>query len=209
MKHALSETVAVLAASLGVACGGTSAAFEPAHPTGNTGATFSTTAYELRVGPSVVGDAVVWSEGAPVSRPNGGELIDVEMAIHNASTNPIELDLAKSGVNLTAHDGSQSVIGNPARVWGSRTVLPDSTRRVAIHYALPAGVLADDVASFVFNWHVASVVGDYAQSTAFVPVPPHGAETFGERATPCSGVYRLSAVEECVCETPPYAPPPR
>jgi hypothetical protein len=166
-------------------------------------------AYDLKIGALAVGKAAVWSEGATDGRATGPRTLDVEMRIHNASNTPLRLEVARSDVTVTTHDGRTVPLGAPVRVGGSRTVAPVSSGRVGLHYALPEGLVAQDLAKFDFNWRVASPVGDYSQSTAFVSLAPPATDGLTDRGFLCNGMYRVYSINECVGDTPTASKPLR
>jgi hypothetical protein len=181
------------------------AQFEPVHPAHRPGATYSVASYDLRVGPSDVGKATVWSEGATDAAQNGGNL-DVEMAIHNTTRAPMQVDVASSAVSVTSQDGRSQSLGAPRRVAGSHTVAPVSSGRIGLRYALPEGMRAHDVARFDFKWRVASAAGDYAQATAFVRRPVVSSDDLNDRGMSCWGAYRTMTFDECI-NHPPFPTP--
>lgn len=206
LRKAIRIGFSVVAVSL-AGCGSATLPFEPVHPSATVAATYPAAAYELKVGPRALGKAAVWSEGATDVRADGERTLDVEMSIHNASNTPIHLEAARSDVTVTTHDGRTVPLGAPVRVGGSRTVAPVSSSRVGLHYALPAGLVAGDFARFDFNWHVASSAGDYAQSTAFIPLPPPASDVLNDRGLICNGMYRVSSIDECVGDAPATSRP--
>jgi hypothetical protein len=211
VARSLRQTLGVVSVALSsvlFGCGGAVTQFEPAHASGRAGAMYPVTSYELKVGSSSLGDAVVWSEGATDPTSDEEQVLDLEIAVHNATNAPLKIDIDKSAVSVSLRDGRRELLGSPRSVGGSRTVPPDALGRMGCHYALPRGLRSSDVAAFDFNWRVASLVGDYAQSTAFVPRPPQGAEAFDDRGLPCGGVYRISSPHECVGEPPLLASEP-
>jgi hypothetical protein len=196
-------------ASLGFAllgCGGAVTQFEPVHPAQRPSATYPVAAYDLRVGPSTVGKATVWSEGATDASRGGGDVLDVEMTIHNTTQAPLEVDVANSHVTVTSSDGRTQSLGNASRVGGSRTVAPVSSGRVGLHYALPEGLRAHDVARFEFTWRVASPSGDYSQSTSFVRQRVASSDELNARGLPCTPVYRAAPIDDCI-DAPPLPTP--
>lgn len=181
--------------------------FEPVQVSGSAGAVYPTASYELAVGPAVIGNAAVWSEGA-TDELTGTRIFDIEMAIRNTTQSPIRLDVSKTSVDVTTHDGRKAPLGNPVGFGGSRTIAPDSSSRVGLHYALPDGIAARDVARFDFNWHLNSLTGDYEQSTRFMPVEHPMSEDLSERFASCNAAYRVVAIDECVSPPPPVISPP-
>lgn len=177
-------------------CGGAVTQFEPAHSSGSVSAMYPVTSYDLKIGGSFIGDAIVWSEGAEDVSPEE-QVLDVEIAIRNVSHAPLRVDVS-SALSLTLRDGRTESLGSPQRVVGSRTVQPDSSGRVGLRYRLRAGLAAHDLRGFEFNWRVESHVGDYAQSTAFVALAPKGADALLQRDQPCGAVYRIRDPHECV-----------
>jgi hypothetical protein len=209
VEAALHNMMRAVWVSLGFAvlgCGGAVTQFEPVHPAHRPGATYPVASYDLQVGPSVVGRATVWSEGATDASRGDADVLDVEMAIRNATQAPLEVDVANSRVTVTSGDGRTQSLGNPSRVGGSRTVAPVSSGRVGLRYALPEGIRAHDVARFEFVWRVASATGDYSQSTAFVRQRVASSDDLNDRGLPCSGTYRVVSIDECI-DAPPFPSP--
>lgn len=206
---ALRRATRAAGASIGFAllgCGGAVTQFEPVHPAHRIGVTYPIAAYDLRVGPSVLGKATLWTEGAKDTSPGDRDVLDLEMAIRNTTQAPLEVDVANSRVTVTSGDGQTHSLGNPSRVGGSRTVAPISSGRVGLHYALPEGMRAEDVARFEFAWRVASPTGDYSQSTAFVRQRLVNSDDLNDRGLPCSGTYRVVSIDECI-DSPPFPSP--
>lgn len=209
IETALRNVTRAAWASVGVAllgCGGAVTQFEPVHPANRPGATYPVASYDLQVGPSVVGRATVWTEGATDASRGDAAVLDVEMAIHNTAQAPLDVDVANSRVTVTSDDGRTQSLG-PSRVGGSRTVAPVSSERVGLRYALPVGMRAHDVARFEFSWRVASPTGDYSQSTSFVRQQIASSDDLNDRGLPCSGAYRVVSLDECVGNPVPFTTP--
>lgn len=187
-------------------CGSATQPFGPAHPSGSKGAVYSVASYDMKIGPSELGNATVWSEGATGDHNSNQRVLDVQMAIHNTTPNPIVLDVAKSDVSVTTRDGHSASLGTPVHLGGSGTVAPESSGRVGLRYALPANTAASDVAEFDFNWRIASSAGYYRQSTRFLPVSPPDTEDVSDRFPSCNGVH-VASLEECVDVAPPLSRP--
>jgi hypothetical protein len=207
MKHAITVRRVVnigsvlLLISLG-GCGGGALSFEPEHASSIAGALYPSTSYDLKVGSSLLGNATVWSEGATGAATEHEQLLDVQMAIHNATNGPIRLDVEKSSVSVVTRDGRNAPLVAPFQIAGSRTAGPSGSTRVGLRYALPSGVVASDVARFDFNWRVASASGDYAQSTPFMRTPLPASDSVNDRGYICDGLYRVSNINECVNAPP-------
>jgi hypothetical protein len=178
-------------------CGSAMMPFEPVHASGSAGAMYPTAAYDLKIGAGSLGDAAVWSEGATDEPSASARIVDVEMTIHNATSSPLRLDVTGSRVGVKTHDGRSAELGTAVHRGGSDTVPPGSSSRVGLHFPLPPGIVASDVAEFDFRWRVASSVGDYEQSTWFVPVPPPYTDDVNGLAPTCVGPYGLSASWGC------------
>lgn len=180
-------------------CAATVTRFEPVRSSG-AGTTYATKSYELKVGPSPVGEAVVWSEG--VAEGSARDVVDVEMVISNATRRPIGLDIGASKITVMTH-GGRVALGKPLRVGGSRQVMPDSSERIGLRYALPSDLRATDLSAFDFEWSINSPAGDVVQRTSFVPYePPSGTATMYDALDSCSGVNRPRSISDCI------GPPP-
>ena len=120
---ALRKAALAAAAALGLAllgCGGAVAQFEPVEAARRPAATYPVAAYDLRVGPSLLGKATVWSEGAADASRSDGDVLDVEMSIHNTTRAPIAVDVAGSRVNVTSRDGRTQSIARSRPRWMRR-----------------------------------------------------------------------------------------
>src|SRR5436190_10700626 len=120
-EKALCVGASVLAIALG-GCGSATRPFAPAHPSGSRGAVYSMASYDMKIGPSELGNATVWSEGAKTDTNSNQHVLDVQVAIHNATESPIKLDVAKSDVSVTTHDGHTESLGTPVSLGGAGTV---------------------------------------------------------------------------------------
>lgn len=187
-------------------CGAETLPFEPVQASSSVGALYPGSTYEMKVGSALLGHATVWSEGATGGLSRDVDVIDVEVAIHNTTNAPIRLGVEKSTVSVTTEGGQQAPLRPPIQIAGSQTVLPDSSTRVGLHYALPNGIAASEVTRFDFDWHVVSPVGEYAQSTRFVPTAPVTPEVPFDRGFSCGGEYRVMNVQECVDPAPVVSP---
>jgi hypothetical protein len=202
----LRKAAVAAAAPLGLAllgCGGAVAQFEPVHPSGRSAVTYPVSSYELKVGPYLLGHAVVWSRGASEDvSANDGHVLDLEIAIRNATHSPLNVDVDHANVSVTLPDGRTQSLGVP-RFEGSRTIAPDASGQVALHYAVPRSLALHDVKSFEFNWRVASATGDYTQSTAFVPTPLAVSDDLNDPGLACNRPYGPVTADECIDARPP------
>jgi hypothetical protein len=199
-RRALFAPFAAIATALS-ACGSGSVAFQPVHMSGRAGGLYPVASYDLTVGTSELGKAKVWSEG--VVKPDGVRVFDVQMSIRNTTREPIRVDIGKSTVAMTMHDGRSAPLGTPHRVGGTYVVPPDSSERLGLRYALPQGVGPNDVANFDFDWHVASPAGEYAMSTRFVPSQAVSSG-LSDRFPGC---FRGMTIDECAGPTPVMSRP--
>jgi len=190
-------------------CGAEALAFEPAGASSSVGALYAGTTYDMNIGSATLGDATVWSEGATGGPSQNVDVIDVEVALRNKTNTPIRLGVEKSTMSVITRAGQRAPLRPPIQVAGSQTAAPESTARVGLHYALPNGIVASEVAQFDFDWHVESPAGDYAQSTRFVPTPAPTADSLPGRTYSCDGQYRITNVGECVNPAPLLSMPIR
>ncbi len=175
-------------------------AFQPVNSSHTAGIEHPTIRYDLHVGPSVLGSATLWSEGAS-EEETGPRLFDVELSIHNTTTSPMRLDIENSRVTASTNTRRRELLGTPAKRSGSETIAPYSTGRIGLRFALPRGLNASDIAEFDFEWRLESPEGNYAQSTRFAAVggSPTGAE--GLLAT-CVGANGFNASCKDDADTP-------
>ena len=169
--------------------------FQPVNASGTAGFTHPAIRYDLHVGPSLLGSATLWSEGASEEEA-GPRFFDVELAIHNAKKSPIRLDVENSRVTASTRKRGHESLGSPATQSGSRTIAPHSTGRVGLHFALPRGLIAFDVAEFEFAWRLESEAGDYERSTWFAAVGAPPTALDGNLVT-CVGAYGFDTSDDC------------
>jgi hypothetical protein len=129
---------------------------------------YRATLYRIVVDTHQLGTVKVYSEGG-YSKPAEGSqpVIDVRLRIRNLSDAPIQLDLAKSDLDVDT-DSASLVIKQPVRTIDLEPVPPGGIGRIALFYPLPEGVKPDDVNSFDFNWELDTSKGMYANTTSFL-----------------------------------------
>ncbi len=139
-------------------------------PVATVDGTYPAAKYEIRVGPSVIGDATVRSEVRAEPEP----AIDVRVQLENRSSAPVTV--VPSGLELRTARAGPLLVPAPVRV--SRTADIDSgqTGAVFLAYPLPAGVAPADVQGIRFDWRVHSASGESCESTDFarVALAEHG-----------------------------------
>lgn len=166
-------------------------AFQPVNASRTEGIEQPTIRYDVQVGPSVLGTATLWSEGASEEEA-GPRFFDVHLAIHNTTAAPIRLDVEKSRVTASIHERRRQFLGTPASRSGPETIEADSTGSIALRFALPRGLSASDVEQFEFEWRLESAAGDYRQSTRFAAAGGSPTNAEGLLAT-CVGANGFNA----------------
>jgi len=195
VTHAGSLALALALTPLG--CVSQMIAFQPVRASAKRGEVQQTAYYDLDVGASKLGSAAVWSGGASDEYADT-RIFDVELAVHNTSKTPIRLDASNAKVKLRTLEGRTASLGRPVKLIGSPTFAPDSSTRLCLHFELPPGVQASDVAEFNFAWHVESPVGAVDLSPQFLPAPSSSPDNDGNwLAAPCVGPDGFSDSNLC------------
>lgn len=146
------------------ACAG-QAAFRPSEAEGQASGNNVGAYYEVAVDNRNFGDVKVASTGAREA-DEGPPFVELVLRVRNDGAEPLQLDLAATGVEMIVDD-RLVVVDAELAMDGSAIVPPGGLERLIVRYALPADTAPRDLSAFDFFWRIATPAGPFTQSTPF------------------------------------------
>lgn len=159
-----------LVASIAVV-GCSSPGFRPLQADRSTPSELAAAQYDLKVDDRDLGDAKVWSQGAPVEAlsldVDRERLLEIGVRIRNDSDQPMRLDLQATDLEVHTEDERMYVVDAPLMVNGSLEVAPGRLERIVLFYELPAGVKLKKVVGYELAWAIEAGERRVTRSTTF------------------------------------------
>lgn len=129
--------------------------------------------YEVIVEGQAVGEVTVWSYGADRRELPGGEartLVHVGLVVES-NLRPLRVEAVE--LDRVLFDGQEITNLTPTSVEGAREISTGEVGELQVRFAMPPGVMPQDVDAFHVRWVVAEAggAGRYAQHTPFLEDP--------------------------------------
>jgi len=150
------------------ACVAGSATFRPADTAGGRTGRPNATHFDIDVGGEAQGAVKVWSQGAYPDPDNPAELVvAIRLRIQNMSDAAMTLDLERSDVELVTEERKLELVQAPVSTTGALTIEPGGVARIGLRYPVPAGLAADDLGGFDFNFTINTGKGPFLETASF------------------------------------------